>query len=257
MIIKEITDEDFISAFLYFTRHARPSVNFILEELIEDNSRVKSGEKRAIYLQILENYILITESVLMLLSSFHQKYLEPNRSLVSIYTKTFIREGKGKEDTKEMLEYLTAHSNKEILAFLGLKSHRELIELSSPNKKKEAEKIWGSIDAAFKQGDIELNNLRESLIIILHNRIFNKDKIEFPFYKVLNKLKHGYQIIPDPSSDIIHILIDVVEEKKDSTKFEVINIPYSVANVKWFSQQSRIMQKTVEHLLMLYSFNLN
>ena len=256
MILKEFSDEEFIDSFLGFNRRTRPAINIILERTLEEKEKVREGELWSIYMAILENYFFMTETTLMLLTAFHTKNEVPDKSLAAIYCDTFISEGQKRKDTEKMLGFIIKSSNGELLDYLGLKSVEDIIENLSEDKKKEMISIFGSVEDSLKQGETELNNLRESLTIILRNRILNKDDLEFPFYKVLNKLKHGYQIIPLKDENLLYVLIAADHYESDKAIFETIPIPFSKENAKWFSRQTRIMSQVIGHLLMAYSFNL-
>jgi len=256
MILKEFTDEEFIGSFLGFNRRSRPSINFILEKTLNEEHKIAEGEMWSIYMAILENYFFMTETTLMLLTAFHTKKENPNKSLVAIYCDTFISEGKKRKDTEKMLNFVVKSSNDELLDYLGLRTVQDIIENLSEEKKQEMISIYRSVENALNQGETELDNLRESLTIILRNRILNKDDLVFPFYKVLNKLKHGYQIIPRKDDNLLYVLISVDNYESDKAVFETLPIPFSIENAKWFSRQTRIMAQVIQHLLMAYSFNL-
>lgn len=256
MILKEFTDEEFIGSFLNFNRRTRPAINIILERTLDEKDVVRDGDMWSIYMAILENYFFMTETTLMLLTSFHTKKENPSKSLAAIYCETFISEGEKRKDTEKMLNFITKSSNQELLDYLGLKSIQEIIYNLNEDRKKEMVSIFGSVEDSLKQSETELNNLRESISIILRNRILNKDNLDFPFYKVLNKLKHGYQIIPVKSENLLCVLIGVDNYEFDKAVFDTIPVPFSIENAKWFSRQTRIMSQVIQLLLMAYSFNL-
>lgn len=256
MILKGFTDEEFIFTFLNFNRRTRPSINYILERTLNEEDKIAEGEMWSIYMAILENYFFMTETTLMLLTAFHTKKENPSKSLAAIYCDTFISEGQKRKDTETMLNFIIRSSNAELLDYLGLKSIQIIIDNLGEEKKMEMISIFGNVENSCKQGETELDNLRESLAIILRNRILNKDDLEFPFYKVLNKLKHGYQIIPDKKDNLLYVLISVDNFESDKAVFETIPILFSVENAKWFSRQTKIMAQVIQHLLMAYSFNL-
>jgi len=256
MIEKIITDEEFVSTFLNFNSKARPAISSLLENALLNEPKLMVGDKWVIYLTILENYYFTTETVLMLLQSFHKKKSQTVKSLASIYSKTSINEGKNRRDTEKMLGIITNSNNERFLNYLGLKSIEKLFDEITDEKKKEVKSIWGNFENAIEQGYKELNNLRESLKNILNNRIANLDGLEIPFFKILNKLKHGYQIFPSQEENIIYVPIDVIESKKNKTTFDTLVIPYTQEYVKFFSTQTKYMSQSIDHLLMLYSFNL-
>lgn len=252
MYQREITDEEFLNSFQSFGFAARPAISHLLCEKLRDDSTLKENDIKAILLQTLENYYFQTEIVLMLLESFHQKKLHPEQSLVSIYNKVFIKEGKDGKYSINLLETLIKMSDDDVITYLGLKSPKDLIKDLDKSKIGELENIFGSYERAVEQGYSEIKNLRISLETIVSNRLGMKDGIKLPFYKLLNKLKHGYQVVEDETEKVLSIMIDLVEYKSDKALFKVIEIPIQKDSADFYTTQTKFMAKTMQHLLHLY-----
>lgn len=129
---------------------------------------------------------------------------------------------------------------------------------SLPEEKiKELGSTFESVDKAIAQGFDEIYNLKNSLESIISNRIEMKDGRKIPFYKMSNKLKHGYQVVEDESENVLSILIDLKEFTcKDST-FEVIEIPIKKDTAYFYTDQIKNMALSTRHLLHLYMLSNN
>ena len=75
---------------------------------------------------------------------------------------------------------------------------------------------------------------------------------EIPFYKLLNKLKHGYQVVEDIEENVLTILIDSVEDLSDQALFEMIEIPVKKETAYFFADQTKYMAEAIRHLLRYY-----
>ena len=254
MFQREITDKEFLDSFHNFTFAARPAISHLLCERLRDPS-IKAGDEKAILLATLENYFFQTEIVLMLLESFHQKKENPQRSLVSIYNEVFIREGQNGEYSEILLGKITTWDNDQLIDYLGLKSPKDLIENSLPQVREGIEEMFGSVDKGIVQGDVEIKNLKGSLETVIANRIGMKGGTKLPFYKLLNKLKHGYQVVEDPEEKVLSIIIDVVEGKSDRAEFNVIEIPIKKDTAYFYSDQIKYMAQATRHLVQYYTLS--
>lgn len=247
-----ITDEEFLNSFQSYGFAARPAISHLLCEKLRDDPTLKENDIKAILLQTLENYYFQTEIILMVLESFHQKKLHPEQSLVSIYNKVFIREGKDGKYSINLLEILIKMSDDDLINYLGLKSPKDLIKNLDKSKKEELEKEFASSEKAVEQGYSEIKNLRMSLKTIVSNRLEMKNGTKLPFYKLLNKLKHGYQVVEDEREKVLSIMIDLVEDKSDKALFKVIEIPIQKDSAYFYTTQTKNMANTMQHLLQLY-----
>lgn len=252
MFEREITDEDFLNSFQSFGFAARSVLSFLLCEKLQKDPDIKDHDEKAILLATIENYYFQTEIVLMLIESFHKKKLNPGKSLVSIYNEVFIREGQEGEYSEELLQKIQEWNNEQLIDYLGIKKPEELINGMSEQKKEELEKMFGSIDKAINQGFTEIDNLKKSLESLVSNRIGMKEGTKIPFYKLVNKLKHGYQVVEDKQENVLTILVDLVEDRSDKALFKVIEIPVKKETAYFYTDQMKHMAQATRHLLHLY-----
>lgn len=257
MFQRKITDGEFLNSFQSFGFAARPAVSHLLCEKLRDDQTLKENDFKVILLQTLENYYFQTEIVLMLIEAFHQKKLNNKKSLVAIYHKVSIKEGKNEDYSEKLLKIIQSWNNQEFIDYIGLKAPAELINNLPEEKIKELGSTFESVDKAIAQGFEEIYNLKNSLESIISNRIEMKDGRKIPFYKMLNKLKHGYQIVEDETENVLSILIDLKELTcKDST-FEVIEIPIKMDMAYFYTDQIKNIAMSTRHLLNLYMLSNN
>ena len=252
-----ISDKEFLSSFQNFNFAVRPAISYLLCEKLRDDPTIKENDIKAILLQTLENYYFQTEIILMLLKSFHDKTLNPTESLVSIYNKVFIQEGKDGQYSGNLLESLIKMNTDDLINYLGLKSPQDLIKKLDKSILDELRKNFGNVENAIVQGYNEIKNLKLSLETTISNRLEMKDGKKLPFYKLLNKLKHGYQVVEDESKNVLSILIDVVKFESDQATFKVIEIPIEKETAYFFASQTEYMAKYMQHLLHYYMLSNN
>jgi hypothetical protein len=252
MFVREITDEEFLNSFQSFGFAARPALSHLLCEKLKDDASIKEHDEKAILLATLENYYFQTEIVLMLLESFHQKKENPQKSLVSIYNKIFIKEGHSGEYSEELLAKIVEWNNEQLIDYLGFKKPQEMIAELTEEKIEKMEELFGSADKASNQGYNEIGNLKRSLESLISNRIGMKEGIKLPFYKLLNKLKHGYQVVEDKDENVLSITIELVEDKQDRASFQVIEIPVKKETAYFYAGQTKYMAMATRHLLHYY-----
>lgn len=252
MFQRKITDEEFLNSFQSFGFAARPAISHLLSEKLRDDQTLKENDIKVILLQTLENYYFQTEIVLMLIEAFHQKKLNSKKPLVAIYHKVSIKEGKNEDYSENLLKIIQSCNNQEFIDYIGLKAPSELINNLPEEKIKELESTFESVDQAIAQGFDEIYNLKNSLESIISNRIEIKDGRKIPFYKMLNKLKHGYQVVEDETENVLSILIDLKEFTCKNSTFEVIEIPIKKDTAYFYTDQTKYMAKSTQHLLRLY-----
>ena len=257
MFQRKITDEEFLNSFQAFGFAARPAISHLLSEKLRDDISIKEDDVKAILLQTLENYYFQTEIVLMLIEAFHQKKLNSKKALVAIYHKVSIKEGRNGNYSEDLLHKIQGLNNQEFIDYIGLKSPVELINSLPDEKIKELEKTFESVDKAIAQGFDEIYNLKNSLESIISNRIGMKDGIKIPFFKMLNKLKHGYQVVEDETENVLTILIDLKEFTSKNSTFEVIEIPIKKDTAYFYTDQIKYMAISTRHLLHLYMLSNN
>jgi hypothetical protein len=252
MFEREITDQEFLNSFQSFGFAARPALSFHLCEKLQKDPDVKEHDEKAILLATLENYYFQSEIVLMLIESFHQKKENPEKSLVSIYNKIFIREGQNGEYSEALLKKIMEWNNEQLIDYLGLKKPEELIKVLTGEKREKLEEMFGSVDQAIKQAFIEIENLHKSLETLISNRIGKKEGTRIPFYKMLNKLKHGYQVVEDTEEKVLTIIVDLVEDRLDKALFKVIEIPVKKKTAYFYADQTKYIALSTQQLLWLY-----
>lgn len=257
MFQRNITDEEFLNSFQAFGFAARSAISHLLSEKLRDDVSIKEDDVKAILLQTLENYYFQTEIVLMLIEAFHQKKLNSKKALVAIYHKVFIKEGENGNYSEDLLNKIQGWNNQEFITYIGLKAPIELINKLPVEKIKELEKTFGSVDKAIAQGFDEIYNLKKSLESIISNRIGMKDGIKIPFFKMLNKLKHGYQVVEDETENVLSLLIDLKEFTSENSTFEVIEIPIKKDTAYFYTDQIKNMAMSTRHLLHLYMLSNN
>lgn len=257
MYQREITDEEFLNSFQSFGFASRAAISYLLCNNLVDDSTLRNGDLKAILLQTIENYYFQTEIILMLLETFNQKKLSYDKSLVALYHNTFIREGKDGSVSSKLLKVINENSDNQFLDFLGLQEPEKILNSLTKEKKEELEESFGSFDKAIIQGFEEIKNLKESLISIISNRFKMKDGTEIPFYQMLNKLKHGYQVIENEKENILSILVELVEDKTDRALFSVIEIPVKRETALFYADQIKHMSKVTQHLLHYYLLSNN
>ncbi len=211
MYQREITDDEFLNSFQSFAFAARPAISHLLCEKLRDDETLKENDVKAILLHTIENYYFQTEMVLMLIKAFNEKKLNSGRSLAAIFNGLSIKEGKKENNSGILLTQIQNWSNQQFVNYMGLKDPSEIIKNLSDDKIQELEDIFGTVDNAKAQGLVEISNLKNSLESLIANRIEQKDGTKIPFYKMLNKLKHGYQVVEDNSENVLSILIDLKE----------------------------------------------
>lgn len=256
MYQREITDEEFLNSFQSFGFAARAAINNQLCEKLQDDPTLKEGDVKVILLQTLENYYFQTEIVLMILETLNQKKTNPDKSIVGIYHNTFIREGNEGKVSKNLLNKINECTNSQFLNYLGLKEPEDILNNLSDHRKEELEESFGSFDKAIRQGFNEIKDLKDSLVSLISNRIEMKDGKEIPFYKMLNKLKHGYQVIEDEKENVLSILIEIIDDKADKASFNVIEIPVKKETAFFYADQTKYMARTTQHLLQYYILSL-
>lgn len=84
-----------------------------------------------------------------------------------------------------------------------------------------------------------------------------KDGMKIPFYKMLNKLKHGYQVIEDEIENVLSILIELKESNINKSTFDVIEIPVKKETAYFYADQTKYMAEATRHLLHLYMLSMN
>ncbi len=257
MFQRKITDEEFLNSFQAFGFAARPAISYLLSEKLRDDISIKADDVKAILLQSLENYYFQTEIVLMLIEAFHQKKLNTKKALVAIYHKVFIKEGENGNYSEELLHKIQGWNNQEFIDYIGLKDPVELIKNLPGEKIKELEMTFESVDKAIAQGFSEIYNLKNSLESIVSNRFGMKEGIKIPFFKMLNKLKHGYQVVEDETENVLSILIDLKEFTSKNSTFEVIEIPIKKDIAYFYTDQIKNMAMSTRHLLHLYMLSNN
>lgn len=257
MFQRQISDGEFLNSFQSFGFAARPAISHLLCEKLRDDISIKEDDVKAILLQTLENYYFQSEIVLMLIESFHQKKQNKEKALAAIYHKVFIKEGENGNYSKDLLHKIQGWNNQEFIDYIGLKAPVELINNLPDEKIKELEKTFESVDKAITQGFDEIYNLKNSLESIISNRIGMKDGIKIPFFKMLNKLKHGYQVVEDETENVLSILIDLKEFTSKNSTFEVIEIPIKKDTAYFYTDQIKNMAKSTRHLLHLYMLSNN
>lgn len=246
-----ITDEEFLNSFQSFAFAARPAISFLLYEKLEQDASLKPNDIKAIILQIFENYYFESEMLMMIIEALHSKKESPNKSFVSLYSEIFIKEGAMGAFSKDLLSKISKINAVELVEYFGFKKIQDTLSEDS-ERMDHIISQFGNIDKAIEQFYIELNSLKDNIEKIISNRIMMKDGSEFPFFKLLNKLKHGYQVIEDEKEQILSILIKPVEEMKTEAVFEVIELPIKKETAAFFMKQTRIMADTIRHLLHLY-----
>lgn len=229
----------------------------MLCEKLRDDKTLKENDIKAILLQTLENYYFQTEILIMLIEAFHQKKLNSKKALIAIYHNVFIKEGENGNYSEEMLHKIQSWNNQEFIDYIGLKTPVELITNLSAEKITELEMKFESVDKAITQGFNEIYNLKNSLESIISNRIGMKEGIKIPFFKMLNKLKHGYQVVEDGTENVLSILIDLKEFTSTSSMFEVIEIPIKKDTAYFYTDQIKNMAMSTRHLLHLYMLSNN
>ena len=257
MFQRKITDEEFLNSFQAFGFAARPAISHLLCEKLRDDQSIKDGDIKVILLQTLENYYFQTEIVLMLLKSFNQKKLNPSNALVALYHNVFIREGENGDYSEDLLNKIQSWNNQEFIDYIGLKEPEEMINDLGSEKSKELENKFESKELAIAQGYTEISNLKNSLETLIANRIEMKDGTRLPFFKMFNKLKHGYQVIEDKSENVLSILIELKEIVLDASTFEVIEIPIKKETAYFYADQTKYMAEVTRHLLHLYMLSNN
>lgn len=257
MFQRQITDEVFLNSFQSFGFAARPAISHLLCEKLRDDETLKEDDVKAILLQTLENYYFQTEIVLMLLKSFNQKKLNPRKSLIELYHKVFIKEGEDGDYSEDLLTKIKEWNNYEFIDYIGLKDPGILINKLSNEKIRELEKIFGNVDKAKVEGFNEIYNLKKSLESLISNRIEMKDEMKIAFYKMLNKLKHGYQVVEDKTENVLSILIDLKGTSSNTPTFGVIEIPIKKETAYFYADQTKYMAEATRHLLHLYMLSNN
>jgi len=252
MFEREITDVEFLNSFQSFGFAARPALSFLLCEKLKNDPELKEHDEKAIILATIENYYFQTEIVLMLLETIHQKKENHEKAFVSIYNNVFIKEGQSGEYSETLLTRIREWDSEQLINYLGLKQPKNLLDNLDEARRVELEVIFGGIDQAIQQGLNEIDNLKKSLESSVSNRIFMNERTKIPFYKLLNKLKHGYQVVEDIEENVLTILIDLVEDKSDKALFRVIEIPIKKETAYFFADQTKYMAEAIRHLLRYY-----
>lgn len=257
MFQRQITDDEFLNSFQSFGFAARPAISHLLCEKLRGDETLMENNVKAILLQTLENYYFQSEIVLMLIESFHQKKLNSEKALAAIYHKVFIKEGESGSFSEDLLHKIQGWNDHEFIEYLGLKSPDELINKLSNDKQIDLRKEFGSVENALSQGFQEISNLKNSLESLISNRIGMEEGIKIPFYKMLNKLKHGYQVVEDEVEKVLSILIVLKETGSEVSTFEVIEIPIKKETAYFYADQIKNMAKATRHLLHLYMLSIN
>ncbi|WP_448509988.1 hypothetical protein [Immundisolibacter sp.] len=252
MYQREITDEDFLNSFQNFVFAARPALSYLLCEKLNGDSTLREGDVKIIILQVIENYYYQTEIVLMILESMPQKKMNPIDSFIGIYHKMFIRERNDGIVSTKLLKKFTESGEEELFDYLGFKKISQLLSELSKERKEEIEEVFGSFDKAIEQANKEIINLKGSLEAAISNRIKMKDESPFPFYQMLNKLKHGYQVVEDENENVLSIIIELVKDKSDGALFEVIEVPVKKETAYFFADQTKYMAQAKQHLIQYY-----
>jgi len=119
-----ISDAEFLERFCDQNVLLKVSTNLILKSRLKNVKNSLDQHIKPLFLQILENYIGITETILMFLWALIEKKKNPDKSLLYHYSNIFIQEqnSPGYRNTKAILDDLKNKNELEILDLLGLKN---------------------------------------------------------------------------------------------------------------------------------------
>ncbi|MCE1188347.1 MAG: hypothetical protein LWX56_04330 [Ignavibacteria bacterium] len=247
-----ITDQEFITSFSKFGIAARSAISYLLKEKLTEDPKLLVGDISAIILQIMENFYYQTEILIMLLMALKEKKRHPEKSLIAIYNQIFVREGRYGQDSEELLEEIKGFDESKFIMEFGLSDPRSIVDKLDSYRLSELVAKFGSIEQAVNQGMQEVKTLVDNLKTIIAYRIETRDGIKFPFFKLLNKLKHGYQVVEDKNENVLSVLIDVIEENGLKAKFSVIEVLVNEELAIVVADQTKLIAIATERLLNFY-----
>lgn len=257
-ITYEISDSTFLDRFYSQNVLYKVSTNLILRRYLSSQENRRKTHVKPIYLQILENYVGITETIMMFLYSLLEKKKDHTKSLLYHYTKISVKEGNGtdietRKNTWNILRGFQNKSDTELFDLLGLKKPEEILSTIDRNKILDLQNKLGSEGEIIKKGYTEFRYIINAIENILSNRIENAQGKPLPLYKIYNKLKHGAQYIDEPNTDKVYIISKVTSTSPNSSSCESFYLECSVKDAVFLAEQSKIIAQSLESLLSVIS----
>lgn len=252
-----IKDSDFFDGFIEQNILSKVGTNLILKKKIESDENLLDKHLKALYLQLLENYISISETALMLLYAKLGKKNDGSKSFLYYYSKIFVQEKDDSEwNTERMLEILESSQGKDLYEYFGLVKPSEVLKKLKNNELFEIEEKFGSIEKAIKQGDDEFAKIFESISKVISNRKRDIENKKLDLYKIYNKLKHGSQFIDIPNTNQIYIISKVNTISSFESSCEVYYLECTKEGAFFLAEQSKLIAQSLENLIGLISYSL-
>ncbi|MDR3627107.1 MAG: hypothetical protein P4L45_09750 [Ignavibacteriaceae bacterium] len=249
-ITKIFTDKEFLDSFIEQNILQKVAPSLTLKRDLKSGRYKINKHIKPIYLQILENYISVTETIVMFLYSLHLKSLGPQKSLIEYYIEIYIKEGNKSGNgfsTYNILDEIEILNQDEIIQYFNFKNF-------DTNIYKQTKDWQNQQEDYSNMGRSELNLMFSNLLAAISNRIKNPQGLGSPLIKILNKLKHGSQFISDPSSEYIYIISKVDHLTMDSVRSEVYAVKCNVEDACLLADQSKLMAESLENFIRVYMF---
>ena len=248
-----VSDNDFIQSLYNFNINARVSVIEKLIELFKLDVKMSEADQKSIFICIFENYIAMSEMILMLIIAMKKVRREGNKTFFETYTNVCIKESIGSVfSSKKLLKDVSGKEPEDLMQFFGFGSFQTYYDSLNDQKKCEFHKQFGNdINKIEKDFISEFQKVINALRNIVNSRIANKNGQEFPLYKLLNKIKHGYQIIDIQGSDQLSIFL------KSENDWEDYSINCNVDFAEMLLYNANIITQTMKTLIQYYTLSMN
>ncbi|HEX2788627.1 MAG TPA: hypothetical protein VHP32_12080 [Ignavibacteria bacterium] len=251
----KLSDKDFLEAFIKNNLEYKKIINDILFESSKKYSDIESI--KSIVIQLIEIYVIITETVLMVLYAI-RKYQYNGKSFLSIYKSIKISESENsKMSTEKILETIMNLNVEDFIKYFNLPSYDEFYSSVSKEKQNEAKQLFGNEEEIKTQLYIEYSNLKKTLEALAQNRIKIGDTDIIPFYRMYNKLKHGMQIYTEKDKDNIGFIDEVNSVDSITSKITIDFILFQNKHILYYHNQINNMIFSLKHLISLIIWRLN
>lgn len=250
-----LSDKDFLKAFIENNLEYKKIINNILLESSKKCSDIESI--KSIVIQLIEIYVIITETVLMFLYTI-RKYQSNGKSFLSIYKSIKISESENsKMSTEKILETIMNLNVEDFIKYFNLPSYDEIYNSVSHERQNEAKQLFGSEEEIKTQLYTEYSNFKKTLEALAQNRIKIGNADIIPFYRMYNKLKHGMQIYTEKDTDSIGFINEVNSIDPITSKITIDFILFQNKHISYYHNQINNMIFSLKHLLSLIIWRLN
>jgi hypothetical protein len=250
----KISDSEFLESFCSQNVLLKVATNLVLKSRLKNVKNPLDQHIKPLFLQILENYIYITETILMFLWALVEKKRNPDQTLLYHYVNVSIKEQSStKPNTQRILDYLKDKSELEILDFLGLKNPKDIITTFDNEKLQNIKNKFETEDVVIKKAIYEFREIIDNIYKSLSNRIENAEGKKTDLYKIYNKLKHGAQYIDVPDTNNVYVISKVNSISSSNSNCEIFLIECNLNDAIFLAEQSKIIALSLERFITVIS----